>query len=232
MIEFKKLGEIIQKKVQSQKLDIPKHIIINTQTRLPGLEPDKEDEIKKKSVENISLAADLQIEFRIPILTVSFDSDICRDAELSEFIETLIEKANQNKVRVSVIGSWYDLRGDIVDDLKKLINETQDYDNLFLNLCINYDGQQEIVDACRVIIRKIIFNNLEMDSINKELIKQNLYSSYFLPPDLIIECSNRFRGTFLWDCINSIVYCTNKTFDMFSKLEFTKALESYKRDLD
>jgi undecaprenyl pyrophosphate synthase len=34
-----------------------------------------------------------------------------------------------------------------VDAVKKILDETKDYDCYFLNFCLHYDGQEEIVDA-------------------------------------------------------------------------------------
>ena len=78
----------------------------------------------------------------------------------------------------------------------------------FVNLCINYDGQEELIDSFRIIARKIKSSTLDPDSITKEEIKENVYSSYFIPPDVIIITGKRkfFGGFLLWDSIKSKIY--------------------------
>src|SRR3989338_5422757 len=40
---------------------------------------------------------------------------------------------HENQIKVSVLGKWYDLPGRVVESIKSMIDETKDYDRLFLN---------------------------------------------------------------------------------------------------
>ena len=132
-----------------------------------------------------------QITKNLPIMTIYLIPEYLTEKEhfpiyLDEFIPFLeeirtSETITQNKMKISAIGKWYDMPGRAVEAIKKTIEETKDYDEFFLNFCINYDGQEEIVDACKLIARKIKAEKLDVDAINKQLIKDNIYSSYFLP---------------------------------------------------
>ena len=117
--------------------------------------------------------------------------------------------------------------GQLVEEIKRVDKETNDFDHFFLNICINYNSQQEIADASRVIIRKIMLEKMDIDSITPETFKENVYSSYFMPPDLIIEPDNKFRGTFLWDSANSTVIQLNKKILEINKNDFVKAIEKF-----
>ena len=89
--------------------------------------------------------------------------------EFAKFLQWLKvnEKIHSNKVKVSALGKWYDLPSRGVEGIKEIIEETKDYDNFFLNFCVNYNGQEEIVDACRLIGRQIKAERLTVDNINK-----------------------------------------------------------------
>ena len=129
------------------------------------------------------------------------------------------------------MGKWYDIPGRAVDSIKSAIEETKDYDEFFLNFCVNYDGQEEIVDACKLVCRQVKAGKLEVESITKELIKENLYSSYYLPPDLIIKSGKKRStcGFLLWDSAYSEIYFMDKYFPECKITDFLKAIDMYRK---
>ncbi|MEK6916829.1 MAG: undecaprenyl diphosphate synthase family protein, partial [Nanoarchaeota archaeon] len=207
LIDLKKLQSIIQRTPEEKNL--PKHLILNL-FPLNSQEENKKEEFNKL-LDIFFEMMDLQKEKNIPIMTISLGGkeDIDENV-LFEKTKLILKKANEYRMKVSVFGRWYDLRGQLVEELKRLNSETDGFDNFFLNICINYDPKQEIADASRVIIRKILMEKLDIDSITPEIIKENIYSSFFVPPDIVIEPSRRFSGTFLWDSKNSKIYQLNK----------------------
>jgi len=198
------------------------------------------DEAYKNSFNILNEIIGAQPEKKIPILTVYVipETQIGDDTfpvflnELIKFFESIVSKetVHQNKIKISVLGKWYDLPGRAVDPIKKAIEETKDYDNFFLNFCINYDGQEEIVDACKLIARQIKAERLDIDSISKKTIKENTYSSYFVPPDIIIKNGKlkRTAGTLLWDSTDAELIFTEKDWPEFTKHDFLKAVDSHK----
>ena len=186
-----------------------------------------------KKLDNIVEIINIQVKKDIPILTINLLSKqrILENVEvLSEFLKKLMESEliNKNKIKVNVLGKWYNLPVEAVNPIKNIINETKDYDHYFLNFCINYDGQEEIVNSCKLLARKIKEDKIDIEDITKDEIKDNLYSSYFLPPNLIIDNSEKFSGLLLWDSKDAILVKANKLFQDFSGKEFLKILESYK----
>ena len=131
----------------------------------------------------------------------------------------------KNKIKVSIFGKWYNLPSEVIGKLKCLIEGTKDYDHFFLNFCLNYDGQEEILGALKLIIRQIEKGKLSLENISKETIKENLYTSYFMPPDLMIKNGNmRNNGFLLWDGVRAKVVFTEKEFPELSKSDFEKVL--------
>ncbi len=182
-----------------------------------------------------------QIENKIRILTIYYMPKFrSRDQELIKatinFMEQLMKNKiiHENQIKVSILGKWYDLPNELVEPIKNLISETKDYDNFFINFCINYSGRDEIVDACRLIAMKIKANKLDPESIDKDMIKDNLYTSYFVPPDLIIKTGikSKLFGFLLWDTVHSDIYFANKLFPDFAPNDFLKAIQTWKKDED
>ena len=76
--------------------------------------------------------------------------------------------------------------------IKEVTEKTKDNKNGIFNVCINYGGQDEIVDVVKKISKKVLDGNINIDDINKNIIEENLYQK--LPPiDLLIRTSGEYR---------------------------------------
>ena len=223
--------------------DTPKHVAISmggqaayAKTHHLGTE-----ELYKRMFSKINWLVDMQISMNIPIITAYVLTSKVKNSEhfpaiidkLIEFFESLRNnsKVYENKVKISILGKWYDLPGRAIDSIKAIIDETKDYDSFFLNLCINYDGREEIVDACRILGRRIQAGKLDAEAIDKESIKDNIYSSYFLPPDMLIKTGTekKLGGFLLWDTTESHIYFSGKPWLLFNEKDFEKAIEDWRK---
>jgi undecaprenyl diphosphate synthase len=164
----------------------------------------------------IKKTVELQVKKDIRILTIGIPEEIPDESKI-ELFKFYLKKdfINLNRIKISFIGKWYDISGAFLDIVKKQIDETKEYDGYFLNFVVNYDGQEEIVDACKILCRQVNAGKIGLDRIDKGSIKDNLYSSYFMPPELIIVTGKR-KGTdgfLLWDSVNSEIEFTGKDFE-------------------
>ena len=116
--------------------------------------------------------------------------------------------------------------------IKDVTEKTKDNKNGIFNVCINYGGQDEIVEVVKKISKKVLEGNINIDDINKNIIEENLYQK--LPPiDLLIRTSGEYRisNYMLWQMAYSEMYFTNTYFPDFDEFELKKAIEEYsKRD--
>lgn len=189
------------------------------------------DEAYNKSFEILLDVIHAQVERDIRILSVYVMPEFMKNpvqikSSLAEFIDLLSthDIIHKNQVKVSVLGKWYDMPSTVLDPLKKIVSETKDYDKFFLNLCINYNGKAEIVDACKLIVRKALAEKITPESIDKQMIKDNLYTSYFLPPEILIKTGEQYKtfGFLLWDSARAEIKFAGKLWPDFSKEEFVK----------
>ena len=116
-------------------------------------------------------------------------------------VDTVISESTvrEEKVKFNVIGRIHLLPEDVQEKIKELIEFTKDHNQNFINLCIMYDGQEEIVDA----MKKITEAKIKSEDITRELIKSYLYTKSFPEADYIIrtgmEDGARISGFLLWD---------------------------------
>ncbi|MDD5086246.1 MAG: polyprenyl diphosphate synthase [Candidatus Nanoarchaeia archaeon] len=232
--EIKDILKIRKKRVIS---NIPRHIAISIEKELRSTKNTSLDETYKKRRKIIKEIIELQIKLNIPIITFFILSKNSKKSEIFSFLMDEIsgffsELKNyrsiyKNQVKVSVVGKWYDLPERVVSEIKEVIESTKDYDRFFVNFCVNYDGHEEIIDACKLIARQVKSERLDPESINSEVIKENLYTSYFISPNLIIQNSDEFSGILLWDSKDSVIFFTRKQWNSFTKADFMKAIENF-----
>ena len=116
-------------------------------------------------------------------------------------VDTVISESTvrEEKVKFDVIGRIHLLPEDVQEKIKELIEFTKDHNQNFINLCIMYDGQEEIVDA----MKKITDDKIKSEDITRDLIKSYLYTKDFPELDYIIrtgmEDGARISGFLLWD---------------------------------
>ncbi|KKK46322.1 hypothetical protein LCGC14_0804330 [marine sediment metagenome] len=116
-------------------------------------------------------------------------------------VDTVINESivKKEKVRFNVIGKCDMLPLDVRKKIQELIDFTKDHNQNFINLCIMYDGHEEIVDA----VKGIINDGVRSEDINHNLIKKYLWSKNFPPLDYIIRTGMtngaRISGFLLWD---------------------------------
>lgn len=233
---FKKITDILKarEKIHIIKADMPRHIAITIEKELKAIDLEQAYNKRNMLINNI---ISIQTRFNIPIITIFLLSSGAKNSEnfsflmddLAKSFNELIanKKIHKNQTKVSVLGKWYDLPERVVNPIREIIESTKDYDKFFLNFCVNYDGHEEIVDACRIIARQIKSEKIDPESISKQLIKENLYSSYFISPDLIIENNRKFSGLLLWDSKNSMIVSTGKKWPEFTKSDLFKAIEAF-----
>lgn len=221
--------------------DVPKHIAITTDgtirhTKENGLNI---NEMFDKFFKNIKEITETAVDKKVPVIsfylsniskkkldTVSLKIDF-----INKFFSELLdwEYIHKNQIKISVLGRWYDLPAKVIDNIKDMIVKTKDYDAYFLNFFVNYDGKEEIVDACKLIIRQAVQDRLDPESITDVIIKDNLYTSYFIPPELFIKTGYypKTKSFLLWDSGNAIFYNVEKPWVEFSKKDLNLAIDYY-----
>ena len=224
---------------QTVKNPLPKHIAIDLEGVRAWAELHKVDveEAYRQSFVRVLELIQKCVALNIPIVTFYIMSPgmrrtVVEGALLKPFAEFLgkAETAvflGNHKIKITILGKWYDLSQQTVDAIRSVADRTKDYDSFFVNFCLNYDGQEEIVDACRLIARQVKLGKLDPDLIKKDLIKENVYSSYFIPPDLIVRNGTKkvVSSLLLWDSPGAKLVFSEKLFPDLSVEEFGRIVE-------
>lgn len=190
-----------------------------------------------KTLENIALYA---IEYGVQVLSVyAFSTDnFKRSKEEVDYLMDLfitmfnkkMKKIKDNDIKVIFSGRRKPLREDVLASMDKIVEETKNNKRGILNICLNYGGQEEIVDATKKIVELVNNGELNIDEIDKNNFYKYLYND--LPPlDLLIRTSGEYRlSNFMpYQSTYSEFYFTDTLFPDFNNQEFDKAIESYNK---
>lgn len=132
----------------------------------------------------------------------------------------------KENIRVVFSGRRNKLSDKVLDAMDKMEEETKDNTLGTLNICLNYGGRAEIVDA----VNKIINDNQK--DITEETFKKYLYND--LPDiDFMIRTSGEIRisNFMLWQISYAELYFPKCYFPDFNESEYDKALVEFtKRD--
>lgn len=118
----------------------------------------------------------------------------------------------------------------VIKAIEEVENKTKNNNKYILNLCINYGGQSEIVDATKKISKEVQDGNLKVEDINIELFNKYLYQD--LPPiDFLIRTSGEVRisNFMLWQISYSELYFPSTYFPDFDEKSFDQALLVYNK---
>ncbi len=132
---------------------------------------------------------------------------------------------NEENIRLKVIGSEEKLNKKVIHAIKDAEEQTAGNTGGELLMCLNYGGQQEIVEACK----KIVQQGYAADEITPELIAQNIYAPDVPPCDIIVRTSGeqRLSGFMLWRSTYSELMFIDKNWPDMTKKDVTVILNEY-----
>jgi len=206
---------------------LPTHVAISIFSK----EPVPPETTLRNIIELITIAVNL----RIPMLTLNFQSNMTEgevDTIATLFTALMHEQfLDRDQIKVSVLGKWYELPERALEPIKHVITATSDYDRCFVNFCVRYDGQDDIVDGAKLLAKHVQLGKLAPEQITKEILKEAMLTSMLLPPALIIyPYPLRNTGSvLLWDSASALVHFSETSWKEFGKEAFLNSLAFFQK---
>lgn len=138
-----------------------------------------------------------------------------------KFFNERVNELHDYNIKIVVSGLRDNLSKEVLKCIDNVVDLTKDNTGGVLNVCLNYGGRREIVDA----VNKIKEANV---SITEETFSKYLYND--LPDlDYVIRTSGeeRISNFMLWQISYAEFYFPKVYFPDFDEKEFDKALEIY-----
>ncbi len=187
------------------------------------------------TLRNIFELCSIIIGLKIPMLTLHFPSsktDHEVDTIVTLFTALMHEPLlDEHQIKISVLGRWYELPERALEPIKHVISATSDYDRHFVNVCVRYDGQEDIVDGTKLLAKHVQLGKLAPEQITKATLKEAMLTSMLLPPSFIIYPAPMriTSGVLLWDSTNAVVHFSETAWKDFGKQAFLDSLAFFQR---
>ena len=136
----------------------------------------------------------------------------------------------KDKIKVVFSGSRNNLSEELNNAMDDLEEKTKDFENGIFNVCLNYGGRSEIIDATKKIAKLVKDGNLAIDDIDEEVLDNNMYNR--LPDlDFVIRTSGEMRTSkFMpWQSTYAEYYFPDTLFPDFDEKQFDIAIEEFQK---
>lgn len=142
-----------------------------------------------------------------------------------KFVDENLQELIENQVRIIHIGSREGLPKAVLSAIDKAVKTSENFTNGTLALCINYGGQQEIVDAAKKLLR----HQTDPRRLSVREFEQALYAPEIPPLDLVVRTSGEYRtsGFMLWRAAYAEYTFVDKYWPDFSKQDLRAVLLYY-----
>lgn len=146
---------------------------------------------------------------------------------LWETLRLELAKLHKDGVRLRHLGRLQNLSPELQRAINDSVELTKNNTVINVNVCFNYGGRAELVDA----VRQIVADGRDPNSINEELISSYLYTRDLPDPDMVIRTAGEMRVSnfLLWQSAYSEYYATSTLWPDFGREDLLAALESFQQ---
>jgi undecaprenyl diphosphate synthase len=139
------------------------------------------------------------------------------------------DRLNEMGVKIQWIGRPQRLWKSVISELEEAQELTKTNKVLTLNMCVNYGGRAEIVDATAALARDVKRGKLKPDAITEKTIEQYLYSPKMRDVDLFLRSSGEQRtSNFLpWQSVYAEFVFMDVLWPDMTPKQLWKAIEIY-----
>ena len=103
------------------------------------------------------------------------------------------DEMNELGVRIRWVGKEQRLWKSVINELQEAEELTEKNRVLTLNMCVNYGGRAELVDATVAIAREVAKRKLKPEEITEKLLTKHLYNPQMRDVDLFLRSSGEQR---------------------------------------
>lgn len=141
------------------------------------------------------------------------------------YLQKELKELNENNVRIKTIGDIESLPKKPYEELINAMEITKNNTGVTLTLALNYGFRDDLARAIKTIINE----NINAKDIDKDTVKNYLYTSFMPEPDLIIRTSGeqRLSNFMLYEASYSEFYFCDTLWPDFNAEELCKAIYSY-----
>ena len=186
-----------------------------------------------QGIKSVETVIKLCIKQKIPYLTLyTFSTENWKRPESEiNFLFDLIRNSLKKKlgkiikqgIKINILGKKEGLPNDIKKTITTIQKKTFLNKTITLNLALNYGSKEEIIHACKSLIRK---TNKDINLINFE---KSLYTSGIPDPEILIRTggTKRLSNFLLWQLAYTEIFFLDKMWPDFNENDFNKIITEF-----
>jgi len=185
--------------------------------------------------ETIEAAAEIKIEV-LTLYAFSTENWKRPKAEVDTLMSLLVSSLKdelktlqKNNIKLECIGNIENLPKKARKELHEVIRKTENNTHLTLILALSYGSREEIVNAIKIISKKVVNKELLIEEIDENIINNHLYTFTLPDVDFLIRTSGekRISNFLLWQIAYAELYFTKTLWPDFRKEHFFEAILAY-----
>jgi undecaprenyl diphosphate synthase len=140
-----------------------------------------------------------------------------------------LRELHEHNVRMRFTGRIHELPDSLQEVIRHNEEYTRDNTGLTLNLCVNYGGRTEIVDAARRLVEMAARGEITARDVTPETFGSVLYSADLPDPDLMIRTAGEMRVSnyLLWQIAYAELWVTEAFWPEFSEAHLAEAIRDF-----
>jgi undecaprenyl diphosphate synthase len=133
------------------------------------------------------------------------------------------QEFHRKGIRINVLGSRQGLDDGVVQGLKDLEDLTKQNTKGTINICFNYGGRRDIVEAVNRLL------DAGIERVDEAIFGLWLSTKHIPDPDMIVRTSGeqRLSNYLIWESAYSELYFTDVLWPDFSEADLDQALAAY-----
>ncbi len=153
-----------------------------------------------------------------PDSEINFLFDLIRNS-LKKKLKNIIKQG----IKVNIIGRNRGLPKDIKKTIKFIKKRTYNNKSITLNLALNYGSKEEILNACKKLIRG------KEKKINLDNFEKYLYTNKIPDPDILIRTggTKRLSNFLLWQLAYTEIFFVDKMWPDFNGKDFNEIIKKF-----
>ena len=150
---------------------------------------------------------------------------------MGKYLTEVLQDMEKNRIRIRMFGDLTRLSPQLQQLCQQAQERSSVYDEVQVNICVNYGGRDEIVRASRAFAQDVAKGLRQPEELTEELLASYLYSADVPDPELIIRPSGekRISNFLLWQSAYSEYVFMNVLWPDFTPQDLDLAIEEYHR---
>lgn len=148
---------------------------------------------------------------------------------LVEFLHKELEELHRKNVQIRVMGDYTVIPRQCQVEIKQAMELTRNNSGLVFNIALNYGSRQEIVEAVRSLIDKVVSQKMAAEDIDEAIMSQMLYTRGMPDPDLLIRTAGEMRisNFMLWQIAYAEIVISDILWPDFTEEALVQAIQEY-----